>query len=89
MSLSMPRTAPEAQTGAAPPAFVVTAEGELHGEDSPENRELARRIRACVNACEGLSTDDLEAGVVTQMLKIVQTVGPLLNVPTARLADAA
>lgn len=72
------------------PKFVVTAEGELLGEDTPANRELARRIHACVNACEGLTTDDLEAGIIAQMLEIVRTVGPLLDDRRpAPLADAA
>ena len=75
---------------AARPKFVVTAEGELLGEDTPGNRELARRIHACVDACEGLTTEDLEAGIVSQMLEIVRTVGPLLNEHRpAELSDAA
>ena len=77
-------TAPIPMSAASVPAakptrFVVTSDGELLGEDTPENREQARRLRACVNACEGLSTDDLEAGIVTQMLEIVRSVGPLLK----------
>lgn len=71
------------------PNFVITAEGELHGIDTPENRELARRVRACVNACEGISTIDLEGGIVRQMLAIVQNVGPLLEREPAPLRKSA
>lgn len=61
------------------PEFVITAEGELHGIDTPENREVVRRIRACVNACEGITTADLEAGVIPQMVAVMQNVQPLLE----------
>lgn len=68
---------PEKSAGV--PEFVVTPEGELHGEDTPENREIARRIRACVNACEGLTTDELEAGIVKDMRRVLAQVVPLLQ----------
>lgn len=61
------------------PSFVVTLEGELHGEDTSENREIARRIHACVNACEGISTEELEAGIVHDMLRVLNDVVPLLE----------
>jgi hypothetical protein len=60
------------------PHFIVTAEGEIHGEDTPENREAVRRIHACVNACEGLSTAELESGIVQDMQRVLADVVPLL-----------
>ena len=63
----------------ATPMFLVTAEGEMLGEDSPANREIVRRIRACVNACEGLTTADLENGIVSQMVRLVSDLTPLLT----------
>lgn len=61
------------------PKFIVTTEGELHGEDTPENREIVRRIHACVQACEGVSTEDLEQGVVADMCAMMGQVLPLLQ----------
>lgn len=67
-----------ASPAAPTPEFVITAEGDVHGVDTPENRELVRRIRACVNACEGITTADLESGVIPQMVALMQNVQPLL-----------
>ena len=61
------------------PHFVLTADGSIHGEDTPENRELARRIHACVNACEGIPTEELEAGIVQEMCRAVARIVPLLR----------
>lgn len=61
------------------PHFLVTTEGELHGEDTPENREIVRRIHACVNACANLTTDELESGVVDRMREVIADVVPLLK----------
>ncbi len=61
------------------PQFVITHEGELHGSDTPENRELVRRIHACFHACEGLTTEELEQGIVADMTRIIGQVVPLLQ----------
>lgn len=61
------------------PHFLITAEGSLHGDDTPENRELVRRIHACVNACEGISTEELENGIIQDMCRALQQVIPLLQ----------
>ncbi len=61
------------------PRFVITAEGDVHGEDSPENRELVRRIHACVNACDGISIEELESGIVEDMRQVITQVVPLLK----------
>lgn len=61
------------------PHFVVTIAGEIHGEDTPENRDLVRRIHACVAACEGITTDELERGVVQDMRRVIGEVAPLLQ----------
>ena len=61
------------------PHFVLTSAGELHGEDTPENREIVRRIHACVAACDGISTEELEQGIVQDMRRIIATVAPILE----------
>ena len=57
---------------------IVTADGELYGEDTPETRELARRVQACINACEGIPTEELEKGVIKDMRRFIELVSPLL-----------
>jgi len=73
------------------PHFVVTGNGEIHGEDSDENREIVRRIHACVNACEGISTEELEKGIIQDMRRVLAQVVPLLQdrVEQGRPASAA
>lgn len=61
------------------PHFVLTLDGSLHGEDTPENREIVRRIHACVDACEGISTQELESGIITDMRKVIARVLPILQ----------
>jgi len=61
------------------PHFILTMEGELHGEDSEENREIVRRIHACVNACDGISTEELEKGIVADMRRVLEQVVPVLQ----------
>jgi len=61
------------------PKFVLTLEGDILGEDTPENREIVRRIHACVNACEGISTEELEAGIIKDMCRVMAQVVPLLE----------
>jgi hypothetical protein len=61
------------------PHFLLSHEGDLHGEDSPENREIVRRIHACVNACEGISTEELESGIVQDMRRVIAQVIPVLR----------
>lgn len=68
------------------PRFLLTMEGELHGEDTPENREIVRRIHACVNACEGISTEELETGIVQDMRRVIAGIIPILK---ARVATPA
>ncbi|WP_459556627.1 hypothetical protein [Lacunimicrobium album] len=67
------------ESSPTPPQFVLSLEGELHGADSPENRELVRRIHACYHACEGISTDELESGIIADMSRIMAQVIPLLK----------
>ena len=60
------------------PHFTLTVDGELLGEDTVENREITRRIRACVNACEDLSTEELENGIVRDMRQVISNMAPLM-----------
>ena len=71
------------------PHFVVTADGDLLGEDHAANRELVRRISACVTACEGLTTADLEAGIVSRMMTLVAELTPLMNPTKTPLKKAS
>lgn len=61
------------------PHFTVTTDGEVFGEDSEESREVARRIHACVNACDGISTEELENGIILDMRRVISQVVPLLE----------
>lgn len=61
------------------PHFLVTFEGDLLGDDTPENRDVVRRIHACVNACEGISTEELENGIIRDMQRVIAQVIPLLQ----------
>jgi hypothetical protein len=71
---------------AATPRFVLTTQGELYGQDTTENREIVRRIHACVAACEGISTEDLERGVVAEMRQVIADVLPILQARQGRSA---
>ncbi|HBN75750.1 hypothetical protein [Rubinisphaera italica] len=59
--------------------LVITHEGDLLGEDNPQNHEIVRRIHACMNACEGISTEELEQGIIQDMCRVMAQVVPLLN----------
>ena len=62
------------------PHFILsTDDGAIHGEETPENLEIVRRIHACVNACEGISTEELENGIIQDMHRVIAGVAPLLQ----------
>jgi hypothetical protein len=61
------------------PNFVLSADGEIYGEGTSENQEIVRRIHACVQACEGISTDELENGIVLDMWRALAAAAPLLE----------
>ncbi len=62
-----------------PPHFVISSEGEILGEDTPENQVLVRRVVACVNACDGITTEELEEGIIADMRKVIAQAAPLLQ----------
>lgn len=62
-----------------PPHFVISSEGELLGEDTPENQELVRRVVACVNACDGITTEELEGGIINDMRRVIAQTAPILQ----------
>lgn len=66
-------------SGTHTPMFLLSVESQLVGVDTPGNQELLRRIHACVAACEGISTEELEQGVVRQMQELLRQVLPLLQ----------
>ncbi len=62
------------------PHFVISTEdGAIHGEETPDNQEMVRRIHACVTACEGLSTEELERGIIQDMQRVLAEVVPVLQ----------
>lgn len=69
--------------------LIITAAGDLLGPDTPENQDLARRIRACINACNGLTTEDLENGLIQDLCRTVMQVGPLLQAQNRELQNRA
>jgi hypothetical protein len=86
MSQSINRQATSKPAGG--PHFVVSNDGDLYGEDTPESREVARRIRACVNACEGISTEELENGIIQDMQRAIGAIVPLLEDKRDRLQQS-
>jgi hypothetical protein len=50
-----------------------------HVGNGPTSAENARRIVACVNACAGLSTEALEAGMLAEALDLSETVSRCLS----------
>ncbi|MBA3311693.1 MAG: hypothetical protein M3552_16610 [Planctomycetota bacterium] len=71
-----------------PLRFVITPDGELFGRESEEGRELVRRIHACFFACEGITTDELERGIVADMRRVIEEVQPFLH-DRVKTSDAA
>ncbi|MCA8989457.1 MAG: hypothetical protein KDA78_17535 [Planctomycetaceae bacterium] len=59
--------------------FIITVDGEILGADTPDNREMIRRIHACIDACEGISTEELEQGIIQDMCRVMGQVVPLLQ----------
>jgi len=43
-----------------------------------QDAEMLRRIQACVDACEGISTQELEEGVVQDMQRVLREVAPII-----------
>ena len=59
--------------GATPETLAIVA--DCHGITVRKSRETmanARRIAACVNACEGIPTDELQGMAVSELLKAWQ-----------------
>jgi len=69
--------------------LVITPEGDVYGEGSAANQELVRRIQACVNACDGITTEELEAGIVADMRAVIAQVAPLLEQANAQSKKSA
>ena len=62
------------------PHFVISTEdGAIHGEETPDNQEIVRRIHACVTACEGIPTEELERGIIQDMQRVLSEVVPILQ----------
>ncbi len=66
-----------------PPHFSVTSHaqpaqqsGEMPSAD--QDAQMLRRIQACVDACDGISTEELEEGVVQDMQRVLRDVAPII-----------
>jgi hypothetical protein len=70
------------------PEFIVTTEGEVLGQDTPENREIVRRINACVNACQDISTEELENGIIADMRQVLSEVVPFIAGDNLKKSEA-
>ncbi|QDT36461.1 hypothetical protein [Stratiformator vulcanicus] len=79
----MDTPAPHQATDADAISLLITPDGEIYGEDSSANQEIVRRIQACVNACDGITTEELENGIVADMRSVIGQVAPLLEQATA------
>lgn len=74
----------------APQGMIVSmapeaADSALIANLSPENAENARRIVACVNACEGSKTEDLERlakDFIKPLIDLIDQRGQLLSAIT-------
>jgi hypothetical protein len=69
-----------------PEHLILTSSGDILGMDTPRNREQARRIKACLAACEGIATEELERGLIADMARVLTQVVPMLE---AKIAKAA
>lgn len=74
-------------------SVVIFSEDEangVQGDTAEEALANARRIVACVNACQSISTETLENGVIKDMVASLQTVAdyfdPLLNADIEELS---
>ncbi|MCA9092324.1 MAG: hypothetical protein KDA68_02460 [Planctomycetaceae bacterium] len=47
--------------------------------DEGLNDESIRRVQACLIACEGITTEDLERGIIQEMRQTLKDVIPLLQ----------
>ena len=61
------------------PHFTLSMTGDIYGDDTPENHDIVRRIHACVSACEGISTEELEQGIIQDMARAIAQIVPLLQ----------
>lgn len=66
---------------------MLSADGLIATENTPENQEIARRMLACVEACQGITTEELEAGVIQDMRRVLSQVIPLLEERNELLTD--
>jgi len=57
----------------------------LHGYTKREGRVQERRVVACYIACQGISTEKLEAGVVQEIMEVVA----MLDVVKEKLKGAS
>jgi hypothetical protein len=62
-----------------PEHLILTTSGDILGMDTPRNREQARRIKACLAACEGIATEELERGLIADMARVLMQVVPMLE----------
>lgn len=59
--------------------IVIRADGEIFGDNTPDCHALARRVHACIAACDQIATEELERGIVGEMQSLLQSVRPILE----------
>ena len=64
---------------AQPEATPSPAPEQITPVDDGLNDESLRRVQACLIACEGITTEDLERGIIQEMRQTLKDVIPLLQ----------
>jgi len=78
--VAMPAQAVTPPSESNPPAEIsATADSQNSQADWGLNDESLRRVQACLIACEGITTEDLESGIIQEMRQTLKDVVPLLQ----------
>jgi thiamine phosphate synthase YjbQ (UPF0047 family) len=59
--------------------LILTTDGEVEVQNTPEMAEFVRRLSACVHACEGITTEELERGIIQDMQRVINEMVPLIQ----------
>jgi hypothetical protein len=70
---TLPPTGPASQMQ-QPGSEMQASEDAVTSDDAAK----LRRIQACVDACDGISTQELEEGVVQDMQRVLRDVAPII-----------
>jgi hypothetical protein len=59
----------------------LVASIEWDGEPEGKANENARRLVACWNACEGITTEQLEAGALAELIEAAKKAQAMMGIP--------